>query len=284
MRMASVVVEDEEARCAVCLEGVGTNREARETSCKHKFHNGCITKWLEEHRTHTLYPCPLCSIQMLVKENTPVAGGGVQGEDEGLRMPVEENTSVAAADVVQGYDEGLGLRRRRGWRGSGWDDDNVEDMEIDDVDYGYSDNREIDDFGMTTDDPNAESLQVESLDSKEKMPLESFSSANSEGATFTEKNAKEATVGMDQPIQTEDSDTGSAQNRSMKADRKVSKGQGGREQNSGKFGSNNEVVQGSTVSWVESTTAKEACLEVGDTMELCISSSPLANGYTLECT
>ncbi|KAF3793842.1 E3 ubiquitin-protein ligase [Nymphaea thermarum] len=94
--MASVVVEDKEARCAVCLEGFGANREARGTPCKHKFHNGCITKWLEEYRTCTTYPCPLCRFQMPVKENKPVAGSGVEGEDEGLRMPVEENMFVAA--------------------------------------------------------------------------------------------------------------------------------------------------------------------------------------------
>ncbi|CAN6480979.1 unnamed protein product [Victoria cruziana] len=155
---------------------------------------------------------------------------------------------------------------------AGWDDDTVEDMEIDDVDYGYSDNRDIDDFGMTMDDPNAESLQVESLDSKGKVPLESFSSANSEGATFAEKNVKEATVGTDQPIQAEGSDTGSVHNRSMF--RKVSKGHDGSDQDSGKFDGNNEVVQGSSGSWIESTTGKEACLEEGATMELGISDSP----------
>ncbi|KAF3782227.1 hypothetical protein EJ110_NYTH34865 [Nymphaea thermarum] len=48
---ASMVVEDEEARCPICLEGLGADGEVRETPCRHKYHKNCITKWLENHNT-----------------------------------------------------------------------------------------------------------------------------------------------------------------------------------------------------------------------------------------
>ncbi|KAF3783356.1 E3 ubiquitin-protein ligase [Nymphaea thermarum] len=79
MRLASVVVEDEEARCAVCLEGFGVDGEARETPCSHRYHNNCIIKWLEKHIT-----CPVCRFQMPVEENKPAAGDGVEGGEEGV--------------------------------------------------------------------------------------------------------------------------------------------------------------------------------------------------------
>ncbi|KAF3783347.1 hypothetical protein EJ110_NYTH22041 [Nymphaea thermarum] len=46
---ASMVVEDEEARS--CLEGFGAGGEVREIPCSHRYHDCCITKWLENHNT-----------------------------------------------------------------------------------------------------------------------------------------------------------------------------------------------------------------------------------------
>ncbi|KAF3785161.1 hypothetical protein EJ110_NYTH28743 [Nymphaea thermarum] len=57
---ARVVVEEEEARCPMCLEGYGANGEAREMPCTLRF-------------------------RMPVEENKPAAGGGVEEEDEGER-------------------------------------------------------------------------------------------------------------------------------------------------------------------------------------------------------
>ncbi|KAF3792686.1 RING-H2 finger protein [Nymphaea thermarum] len=78
---ASMVVEDEEVRCPICLEEFGTDREARETPCRHRYHKHCIDKELENHST-----CPVCRFQMSpVKENNPAAGGAAQREGEGER-------------------------------------------------------------------------------------------------------------------------------------------------------------------------------------------------------
>uniref|UniRef100_A0A5K0VDB2 RING-type domain-containing protein n=1 Tax=Nymphaea colorata TaxID=210225 RepID=A0A5K0VDB2_9MAGN len=81
--------------CPICLEGFGTDREARETPCRHRYHKDCIDKWFENHST-----CPVCRFQMpLVEENNSAAAGAAQREeegDEGLRR--SRSRSVRAAD------------------------------------------------------------------------------------------------------------------------------------------------------------------------------------------
>ncbi|XP_031474742.1 E3 ubiquitin-protein ligase MPSR1-like [Nymphaea colorata] len=102
--LASVVVEDEEARCVVCLEGFGADGEAREMPCRHRYHHGCIMKWLEKHST-----CPVCRFQMPVEEKKPAAAGGVEGEEEGRRRR-RRRTVVLSVPLVIG--ELMSLRRR----------------------------------------------------------------------------------------------------------------------------------------------------------------------------
>ncbi|KAF3792687.1 hypothetical protein EJ110_NYTH10996 [Nymphaea thermarum] len=76
-----MVVEDEEVRYPICLEGFGTDMEASKTSGRHRYHKDHINKWLENHST-----CPVCSFQMPpVEENNPAAGGAAQREGEGER-------------------------------------------------------------------------------------------------------------------------------------------------------------------------------------------------------
>ncbi|VFQ71320.1 unnamed protein product [Cuscuta campestris] len=56
--------EEEAPSCAVCLEEYteGDVITPLSSSCSHKFHNGCIAKWLRRKRT-----CPVC--------RAPVTGG-----------------------------------------------------------------------------------------------------------------------------------------------------------------------------------------------------------------
>ncbi|XVF42516.1 hypothetical protein PTKIN_Ptkin01aG0370200 [Pterospermum kingtungense] len=56
--MPTVTVVDN-VQCSVCLEDIEIGSEAKELSCKHKFHNGCITPWLELHSS-----CPVCRFQL----------------------------------------------------------------------------------------------------------------------------------------------------------------------------------------------------------------------------
>ena len=56
--MLTVTVEDN-VQCSVCLEDIEIGSEAKEMPCKHKFHSGCITPWLELHSS-----CPVCRYQL----------------------------------------------------------------------------------------------------------------------------------------------------------------------------------------------------------------------------
>lgn len=69
--MPRVVVTEEDTDCAICLEDYEVGGEAREMLCKHKFHSGCIEKWLGIHGF-----CPISRFSM------PVAGGDGDGGDK----------------------------------------------------------------------------------------------------------------------------------------------------------------------------------------------------------
>ncbi|KAK3421902.1 hypothetical protein EUGRSUZ_G02496 [Eucalyptus grandis] len=71
--MPSVEVEEgRECECAICLEGVAAGETAREMPCGHRFHGGCIERWLGLHGT-----CPVCRYEMPVEEGE--AGGKREG-------------------------------------------------------------------------------------------------------------------------------------------------------------------------------------------------------------
>ncbi|PIA64471.1 hypothetical protein AQUCO_00100150v1 [Aquilegia coerulea] len=54
------VVESDDDVCPICLDDIKEGDEARTIpSCKHIFHNNCISKWVEKKKT-----CPLCRLDM----------------------------------------------------------------------------------------------------------------------------------------------------------------------------------------------------------------------------
>lgn len=53
------VAADGDEECPVCLEGWGGGETAKEMPCKHRFHGGCIEKWLNVSGS-----CPVCRYQM----------------------------------------------------------------------------------------------------------------------------------------------------------------------------------------------------------------------------
>ncbi|XP_056165094.1 E3 ubiquitin-protein ligase MPSR1-like [Syzygium oleosum] len=64
--------EEEEEECAICMEEF---EEGREMPCGHRFHGGCIERWLGIHGT-----CPVCRYQMPVDE---AAAARNRWEDDG---------------------------------------------------------------------------------------------------------------------------------------------------------------------------------------------------------
>ncbi|KAM7277677.1 hypothetical protein ACFE04_004811 [Oxalis oulophora] len=50
--------------CTICLEVFDIGEEAREMTCKHRFHSGCIEKWLLIHAS-----CPICRFVLMTTNN-----------------------------------------------------------------------------------------------------------------------------------------------------------------------------------------------------------------------
>jgi hypothetical protein len=70
-RVAVTKEEVVEKDCAICLDGYEVGGEAREMPCKHRFHSGCIERWLGLHGS-----CPVCRFAMPVEEGNVNSGGG----------------------------------------------------------------------------------------------------------------------------------------------------------------------------------------------------------------
>ena len=84
--MPRVAVTKEEAvakECAICLGGYEVSGEAREMPCKHRFHSGCIERWLGLHGS-----CPVCRFAMPVEEGNVNSGGGEEEDRRALLLPI----------------------------------------------------------------------------------------------------------------------------------------------------------------------------------------------------
>ncbi|XP_073147438.1 E3 ubiquitin-protein ligase MPSR1-like [Henckelia pumila] len=74
-----VQVSEPGLECPICLSDYEVNGEVKEMPCKHKFHPGCIEKWLGIHGS-----CPVCRYSMPVEETKE----GEDGRGDGLRIHV----------------------------------------------------------------------------------------------------------------------------------------------------------------------------------------------------
>eukprot|EP00697_Spironema_sp_BW2_P013675 gnl/Spiro4/3895_TR1927_c0_g1_i1.p2 gnl/Spiro4/3895_TR1927_c0_g1~~gnl/Spiro4/3895_TR1927_c0_g1_i1.p2 ORF type:complete len:196 (+),score=50.07 gnl/Spiro4/3895_TR1927_c0_g1_i1:86-589(+) len=57
-RIATVTVTTA-APCQICLEDLKAGDRAKKLPCSHMFHDKCISKWFDEHRT-----CPVCRFEV----------------------------------------------------------------------------------------------------------------------------------------------------------------------------------------------------------------------------
>ncbi|XP_047321045.1 E3 ubiquitin-protein ligase MPSR1-like [Impatiens glandulifera] len=75
MPVVNVSEEEEGSECSICLTDYVIGGVAKEMGCKHRFHPGCIERWLEINGS-----CPVC------RYTVPTGLGRVDGgEDEGGR-------------------------------------------------------------------------------------------------------------------------------------------------------------------------------------------------------
>lgn len=76
--------------CVICLEEFGGVGElAKEMPCKHKFHGGCVERWLKIHGS-----CPVCRYTMPVDEDQDFHGKIFSGNEEGERRQIWVSFSI----------------------------------------------------------------------------------------------------------------------------------------------------------------------------------------------
>ncbi|KAL6566466.1 hypothetical protein OROGR_002081 [Orobanche gracilis] len=72
---------DDDGQCVVCLEEWGDGETAKEMPCRHRFHGGCIEKWLTINGC-----CPVCRYEMPVGDEYDDSENKSPGETEGDGM------------------------------------------------------------------------------------------------------------------------------------------------------------------------------------------------------
>lgn len=67
--------ENDGDQCVICLEEWEIGEKAKKMPCKHRFHEGCIVKWLKIHGS-----CPVCRYEMPMDETDDEKKNGGDGE------------------------------------------------------------------------------------------------------------------------------------------------------------------------------------------------------------
>uniref|UniRef100_A0A7N1A7E6 RING-type E3 ubiquitin transferase n=1 Tax=Kalanchoe fedtschenkoi TaxID=63787 RepID=A0A7N1A7E6_KALFE len=77
--MPDVEIGDDERDldCSICLDEM---KAAKEMPCKHRFHSGCVEKWLRIHGS-----CPVCRYQLPAEEQSQKKGGDEDGNNGGVQ-------------------------------------------------------------------------------------------------------------------------------------------------------------------------------------------------------
>ncbi|KAJ4972976.1 hypothetical protein NE237_006150 [Protea cynaroides] len=86
MPKVEITQEDLDKECSICLDGWEIGEEAREMPCNHRYHSGCIEKWLRMHGS-----CPVCRFEMPTgeEESRKRERGDGEDDDEGRERRAE---------------------------------------------------------------------------------------------------------------------------------------------------------------------------------------------------
>ncbi|KAL7140980.1 hypothetical protein ABFS83_08G023900 [Erythranthe nasuta] len=131
-----VEISEPGLECAICLSEYGVNageEVVKEMPCRHKFHSGCIDKWLGIHGS-----CPVCRFSMPVDEEEKKESES--DERSGWRIHVflrrgRRRASDSDMDVDSGRDEDPDSESGNDdVEGDGSDESPAQDMDVDDSD------------------------------------------------------------------------------------------------------------------------------------------------------
>lgn len=96
---------EDEGVCVICLEEWEVGGVAKEMPCKHRFHGGCIEKWLGVHGS-----CPVCRYKMpvddeeLIKKSDEERRG--RRREIWVRFAYQSNDSIATSTPPR-HDHGF---------------------------------------------------------------------------------------------------------------------------------------------------------------------------------
>ncbi|KAL6505609.1 hypothetical protein OROHE_022988 [Orobanche hederae] len=95
-------VADDDGQCVVCLEEWGDGETAKEMPCKHRFHGGCIEKWLKINRC-----CPVCRYEMPVDDEDDDSENKSGGESDGDGMRRDIWMSLSVVGGMRNSENGV---------------------------------------------------------------------------------------------------------------------------------------------------------------------------------
>ncbi|CAB4264647.1 unnamed protein product [Prunus armeniaca] len=98
MPCVKIVEGDGGSECVICLEQFEIDGVAKEMPCKHRFHGGCIEKWLKIHGS-----CPVCRYNMPVDEEEP--GKKSDGADRERRVEGEIRVSFYVQESTRASED-----------------------------------------------------------------------------------------------------------------------------------------------------------------------------------
>ncbi|XP_059670350.1 E3 ubiquitin-protein ligase MPSR1-like [Cornus florida] len=114
------------SQCAICLAEYEVGGEAKEMPCKHRYHSGCIEKWLGIHGS-----CPVCRYKMPVEEEEDDSGKGGDGDDEGRRRRRGVDGEIRIGLFVGGGDGRTSGTGPANGSDNGDDGSSTQDLDID---------------------------------------------------------------------------------------------------------------------------------------------------------
>lgn len=124
-----VQISEAGLECAICLAEYEVNNEeleVKEMPCRHRFHSGCIDKWLGIHGS-----CPICRFSMPAEERKETGGWRIHVF---LSRGRSDPDSSMDTDVSASYEVDLN-REGEGGDGNGEGDDSpAQAMDIDESD------------------------------------------------------------------------------------------------------------------------------------------------------